>query len=283
MRSHKLVTIVLAVVVLLLPGRAARAQGKTPAPQLLVTAAAANLETNELFIAGQNFGSTPPIVTLDGIALPVSVALPNQVVAALPATAAAHPGTYLLVVSRGPAQTQTDTFHVAIGHAGPRGEKGDRGDAGPAGAPGAPGAAGPAGQPGAVGPMGPAGPVGPMGPMGLPGPKGDPGAPPDGGHLVYLTTGACGEPSGLLALEDHCEAITPQDTEGNTVHGVFVDDPANYPAATCTRGTAVNVQHDHMVTDWGDGLYTTYVTRWQCSTTSSYLPAGRLIALAPAR
>jgi hypothetical protein len=58
----------------------------------------------------------------------------------------------------------------------------------------------------------------------------------------------------------------------------FADVPGNYPPATCTAGQAVSVQYDHSVSDWGDGLvFTTYITQWQCATSSPYQPAGRLI------
>jgi hypothetical protein len=194
MRSHLLVALVFASLVS--TAGTAAAQAKAVPPQLSISAAAADLDTGELFVAGRNFGATPPLVTLDGIALAVRVALPEQLVAVLPASAAAHPGTYRLVVSRGPSQTQTDTFHVTIGAQGPRGEKGDPGEPGVQGAPGLQGAAGPQGP---AGPAGSAGPTGPMGPMGPQGPKGDPGTA-DGGQLVYLTTGACGEAPGLLSV-----------------------------------------------------------------------------------
>jgi hypothetical protein len=96
---------------------------------------------------------------------------------------------------------------------------------------------------------------------------------------VYLTTGACGEVAGLLSVTDHCEARTLPTTDGVTVPGPFTDLPANYPAADCQDGTAVNVQHDHTISDWGPGygVFTTYITQWQCATTSPYKAVGRLV------
>jgi hypothetical protein len=117
-----------------------------------------------------------------------------------------------------------------------------------------------------------------MGPQGIAGPKGDPGTL-DGGTLVYLTTGECGEQAGLLSVEDHCDALTLPNTEGKPVAGFFVDVPANYPSPVCAAGTPANVQHDHTVQEnWWDGsISTVYVTQWQCGTANPYKPAGRLV------
>lgn len=94
-----------------------------------------------LVISGSSFGSTTPVVELQGVSLAVSSSTDTQIQTSLPAGLV--PGTYLLTVARG---NKSDTFNVAIGEEGPVGPQGPQGATGP------------------QGPMGPQGPPGPQGP-----------------------------------------------------------------------------------------------------------------------
>ena len=149
-----------------------RAQGKSPHPQLVVTAATADTSQSLLFVAGQGF--TPSAVVFLG-GLPLGGVVVNGPGTALSALLppGVPPGSYSLTVVTGPAAVQTTVFSVTLGAAGPRGEDGAPGPAGPAGADGAPG------LPGVQGPQGPQGPPGfpgPGGPAGPSGPQGESGA-----------------------------------------------------------------------------------------------------------
>jgi hypothetical protein len=256
MRSHKFVILVLVVGAALLVAGDAVAQRRFPfpRPQLVIQAAYADLATGELLVSGQEFGDRPLQVILDGIHLTVKLVRDRQIIAVLPRDAAAHPGTYLLIVSRGHQDWQTDSFNVAIGGvAGGKGEKGDRGDPGPQG------------------------PQGPMGPAGPAGPKGDPGvgssSSSPAGALVYSTTGACGETAGLLTTEDHCEILVPQASQFQYVSGPF--DAKNFlPPPPCATGT-LHVEYIQM----DGGTYFSYETRATCGTISPYTAAGRLVKL----
>lgn len=109
-------------------------------PQLTITSAHASPD-HLLIVNGTNFGATPPLVSvgslpLDGVTVNADG---TQLTAPLPM---ADPGTYLLLVARGPAATQYAVFALTIGAVGPqgpqgeKGDKGDKGDAGPQGIPG---------------------------------------------------------------------------------------------------------------------------------------------------
>ncbi len=163
----------------------------TQVPQLTITKATVVTETNQLEIVGQNFGSgTPaPIVTLDERPLAVQTATGVEIVAFLPN--ALPPGTYLLVVSTGPAPLNRDTFNVTIGAVGPAGP------AGPAGATGPTGPSGPAGPIGPAGPAGPQGPAGPAGPQGPAGPAGNRYAFPLPVQITAAIGGAWGPAYGI--------------------------------------------------------------------------------------
>jgi len=132
--------------------------------------ASANSGTGLLTIGGSNFGTTAPIVVLDGFVLPLSAFGPNEIIAVLPADALANPGDYALFVIRGSGKdASTGSFIVTIGAMGPAGPAGPTG---PAGAAGPAGPTGPQGPQGAVGPQGPLGPTGPTGPTGPAGASG---------------------------------------------------------------------------------------------------------------
>ena len=111
-----------------------------------------------LTIAGQNFGSGSPSVTLGAVSLTVESFSPTQIVADLPPSITA--GTYhLVVLSRQPLSL--NLLDVTLGTAGPQGAPGaagPQGVPGPEGAQGVPGPVGPQGAPGPAGPQGPTGP-----------------------------------------------------------------------------------------------------------------------------
>jgi hypothetical protein len=139
--------LVLVGVAILCSGVALRAQSKNPPPQLVITSAAGDAVNDQIVINGVNFGAETGTATLQGIDLPIDSWTPTQIIASY-AVAGAPPGTYLLVVSKGPSTTQSDAFNLTLGAAGPKGDPG---------------------APGATGADGPAGPPGPPGPQGIPG------------------------------------------------------------------------------------------------------------------
>jgi Collagen triple helix repeat (20 copies) len=137
----------------------------------VIVSAQANFTSNTLTIAGKNFGTQPPIVTLDATTLTVTSNSATQVVATLPASI--QPGSYRLVVAlpdhdRGRDADHHDdedmnksaVFVVTLGAVGPQGPQGPQGVQGPPGIPGPPGLPGPQGIPGPPGPQGPQGPSG---------------------------------------------------------------------------------------------------------------------------
>ena len=133
--------------VLILNATTAHAQRDTrPTNQLLVLSARADHALDFIDLVGENFGSVPPAVKLNGLTLLVVSSSATTVSAKLPAGLA--PGTYLLTVATGGGMTQFDAFNVTIGSPGPQGT------------PGLPGATGPQGPSGATGAQGPAGPAG---------------------------------------------------------------------------------------------------------------------------
>src|SRR5213593_2958916 len=125
----------------------------TPPPQLTISKVVPNgLDTLNptLAIEGANFGAAPEVyMGVSGGAwahLTVLSASPNFISAQLTG-ATSSPGTYLLVVSRGPSAT--DVFSVAVtlgvyGGSGAQGPSGATGPAGPSGSQGPQGATGPA-------------------------------------------------------------------------------------------------------------------------------------------
>ena len=133
---------------------------------------------SQLTITGSNFGGAKPLVKLDGLTLNVLLNSPAMIVAQVPPSIDAAPGTYLLTVSRADSGPMDDKEHrgefaLTIGAVGPRGPSG------------------PAGPTGAQGPQGPAGlqgPKGDTGATGLPGPQGSPG--PAGTSQAWATAGS---------------------------------------------------------------------------------------------
>src|SRR5438094_1515069 len=150
-----------------------------PPPQLTISKVVPNgLDTLNptLAIEGANFGAAPKVyMGVSGgswVQLTVLSASHNFISAQLTG-ATSSPGTYMLMVARGPSATDVFSVTVTLGAAGPQGLPGPSGPAGPSGTQGA---TGPAGSTGPQGATGPAGPTGPSGPTGATGPAGATGA-----------------------------------------------------------------------------------------------------------
>lgn len=122
-------------------------QGKNPAPQLVVVAAAA--DETYVYINGVNFGTNPSVflsgMPLGGVAVNAARTEITALVPVLP------PGTYLLHVSSGNGVPQNGTFNLTIGAVGPQGPQGEEG---PQGEQGLQGDQGLQGEQGVQGPQG---------------------------------------------------------------------------------------------------------------------------------
>ena len=92
-------------------GAAAR---QPQAPQLAVTGAAPDPDGQTLTIAGANFGSGRPLVTLDLVPVSVRYSSDVEIVAAVPVSLM-PPGTYLLSVSRGPSAAENGSVQLTLG------------------------------------------------------------------------------------------------------------------------------------------------------------------------
>jgi collagen triple helix repeat protein len=123
--------------------------------KLEITSTEADFAIGRLLIYGHNFTLERPAVSLSATALTVMSSIDTRIDAILPP--GVRPGTYVLTVARpGNAPTDSDSFDITLGAAGPEGPKGDKGDSGAIGPAGAKGDQGPRGD---VGPQGPAGPA----------------------------------------------------------------------------------------------------------------------------
>ena len=193
--SYIALCLVGAVVCGLFIAAPAAAEGRGPAAQIVISAAAvpprapgsapAGAGGDVLFLAGENFG-TAPHVYMAGMELEVASVSENGTLLTAQIPTPLQPGSYLVQVSRGQSAKENATFIVAVGARGPKGDPGNTGPVGPAGPQGAmgtPGARGLVGPQGPQGPSGLQGPAGQQGPPGLQGPGGAPGA-----------TGAAGTP-----------------------------------------------------------------------------------------
>jgi|GEM_PF-5794618 len=136
------------------------------AAPLLITSAYPEASTAKLYVYGENFGTTAPVVKFANINVSVLASTDTHVSVLIPYGLLNTPGTYLACVSKGTGTDDNSCIGVAVGQQGP---KGDKGDTGPVGA------TGPKGDPGAKGAKGATGDTGPAGPTGAPGPKGDKG------------------------------------------------------------------------------------------------------------
>ena len=175
-------------------GPAAAAPGGST-NQMTISRAVHDTVTDMLTIAGVNFGSGDPSVTLAGLPLDLLSFTDTLLVVDI---AGFGPGVHALVVSDGNASTRLARLDVTVGAVGPmgtqgiagetgatgpQGEQGIQGEVGPQGPQGfqgETGATGPQGDQGIQGPMGPQGAQGPPGPRGEVGPTGPQGeqAPP---------------------------------------------------------------------------------------------------------
>ena len=232
MKTHGLARLCLALALLVASAGAGYAQGN----QVRVDSAVPNLVSQVVTISGVNFGSQPPSVTLNDVPLALLSSSPTQIVAALPASVIATPGTYQLVVRKGNSNSQNsanvavldvavDSYgaEVSTGPQGPRGPQGETGSAGPQGPIGLTGSqgevglvgpqgpiglTGPQGEVGVAGPQGAIGPVGPQGPIGFTGPQGEVGlAGPQG--PIGLTG-----PQGVIGLTGPQGATGPVGPQG---------------------------------------------------------------------
>lgn len=93
------------------------AEGQAPLPPLAVHQAVPEAATDTLTIDGEHFGPAP-FVTLDLVPLDLRLALDTRIMAVVPVDKM-PPGTYLLTVSRGPAQVDRATIDVTIGRPSP--------------------------------------------------------------------------------------------------------------------------------------------------------------------
>ena len=146
MPAKRLLAVATAIVALLLALPVSADRGGSPPPQLVVTRVVADLDAATLAIEGKRFGADPTVLLGDVaggfVAQPVVVSTDTTIDAQLTATVA---GTYVLIVTAGPAATQTYAIDVAIGVQGPPGPPGPQGDEGDQGPPGPPGPPGPGG------------------------------------------------------------------------------------------------------------------------------------------
>jgi hypothetical protein len=118
----------------------------------IITLAMADTTRGTLHIEGSRFGPNPTVM-LGGpggrfSSQAVVTATDSAIDATLTVTGA---GTYLLLVSAGPAADQLAAFDLTIGAVGPPGRAGRRGQPGPKGADGAAGPPGPPGKSGLQG------------------------------------------------------------------------------------------------------------------------------------
>lgn len=181
-----------ALALLAVIGAPREARGELHPGQLMIFNAVPNLVAQQLVITGQNFGTRPQLIALNGSALTFSVYTNTVIVADLPASVIASPGTYTLMVTRsGPFLTLllrtwvTDVSIGSVGPEGPQGKAGPQGEIGPMGPPGEQGPQGAVGPTGATGAQGPQGPIGPTGATGPQGPQGTQGAqgPPGSANI----------------------------------------------------------------------------------------------------
>jgi hypothetical protein len=223
MKTRASARLCLALALLVASAGASYAQGN----QVRVDSAVPSLVSQVVTISGANFGSQPPSVTLNDVPLALLSSSPTQIVAALPASVIATPGTYQLVVRKGNSNSQNSanvaTLDVAIGNFGAEGSTGAQGTVGPVGPRGETGPqgevgpAGPQGPIGSIGPQGAIGPDGPQGPIGLTGAKGAIGpAGPQGPIGSIGPQGAIGPvgPQGPIGLTGAQGAIGPAGPQG---------------------------------------------------------------------
>ena len=134
------------------PGNSSSVQAQSGAP--VITSAQVNSGTGQLTITGTGFGAAPTLQL--GSLFPTIISSTNTSVI-VESPASLNPGSYGLTVTN-TTTSQTGSFVVTLGAAGPTGPQGL---AGPQGPTGSQGPTGPTGQQGPAGPSGPQGPAGP--------------------------------------------------------------------------------------------------------------------------
>lgn len=178
--QHSLCNVIASLVLCLTLGLPGAAQGKPSANHhslTLTRAAAIDLDTVNpwLLIDGVNFDEDTQVMLGDvaGNFVKLDTTFISDVeIHAKLTEETSQPGTYLLVVTRGPSTQDSFEMDITIGNAGATGEQGPQGEVGPQGPQGETGltgAQGPEGDKGAKGDTGPQGPPGPQGPKGDPG------------------------------------------------------------------------------------------------------------------
>jgi hypothetical protein len=146
----RLIALIAALVLTVSP---AFAQGKGPASQVIITAAAADPALTTLFLSGDNFDDDAAVY-LSGVPLGDVVVGSGGATLTASLPAGVLPGSYRVFVIQGKGKPQNATFDVTLGSTG---------------------AEGPAGPPGPPGPQGATGATGPQGPPGIQGPPGTSG------------------------------------------------------------------------------------------------------------
>ena len=109
------------------------AQAGPPPPQLTITQVTADLAgpVPTLTIAGKNFGTSPRVwIGADDGTLNEQDVLASDAHSISAALTVVAPGTYLLVVTSGPATTQASYMDVTLGSTGPAGPPGPSGGGG---------------------------------------------------------------------------------------------------------------------------------------------------------
>ncbi len=120
--------------------KAAPANGQQPGGHLKITQAFVDFGSNTIVITGEDFGFGGPLGVTFGDMTPSCNAYlasaPQTIICTFGSNKIPPAGDYLLTVSTGAGQSQSDEFYLTIGAAGPQGEqgiqgvKGDTGDQG---------------------------------------------------------------------------------------------------------------------------------------------------------
>lgn len=153
--------------------------GQGPGGHLKIDNVFVDFNSELMIILGESFNFGSPLqVTLGApgnvgnitsLCTPNFASVPQMITCNFSATGLPPAGDYLLIVSTGNGQSQSDEYDLTIGAVGPQGPQGDKGDEGDQGPIGPQGPQGPTGPQGPVGPTGPQGPQGPAGNLGLAG------------------------------------------------------------------------------------------------------------------
>jgi collagen triple helix repeat protein/IPT/TIG domain-containing protein len=203
------------------------------AAQTVIYRAQVDTAAAQITIFGSGFGTSIPLVTLEGVPVTVISSTATSIVIGIPAGVV--PGSYLLAVAPAPTGPlggrSYAEFDLTVGAVGPQGPQGIPGQQGP------PGAVGPQGVPGPTGAPGPAGPQGATGPQGVPGPQGAAG--PQGAPGPQGATGAQGAtgPQGVPGPTGPQGTVGPQGPAGS---GVIANSATSQNTFFTALNTCVN-------------------------------------------